>query len=730
MILELCPADARSKRKHLNSEVKRKRKYIIKCCGKNSCINPKTNQSILKMKRTSLSIYTVHITMDSSSEKVASQTELLPTEMTEDILQPNLSPKDDTVLSAPVNPNIPPGSELENVSQPNLIPENQTILSSDGPGEPPQLKNEVTGGLPNFYSQTTTTKARSDTSAQVFVQTNTPVQDNVVTKLPSTSQMIGVGTKPATSSTKAPQVFPSCTSPPCIKDNSLFNNDGSLRDASSYGFWVEMCGKQYLFGRNLLNWEQNVEKCCKIGMKPIDLNLPTDKICFDAMIVNGDYRSRLSRFYWTFGLRRSNVADLNFQWCSSGNNITSDAPNNFTGDGLCVLMDVSKIDNFVKLINKDCAALGIFSCQGRKIPQPCESPVCPAVACKKQDSLYEELPDNVSKYLANPSKHGIWIQNDTRVLMISYPNDSRTFVDSFAACCSVGLRLLSMHHQVMYSLLVDAFKNASITSGKFWTSATDEGCKKTFGFCSSKNLLREDARWAAGQPDLSIAEGSCLAVSPDALLHNELCTSKLRYVCQGRAPTGSLVNSVERECAQEYMLSTSEVKKLMNSTPDELREKCFLKCFGEGTGLFIDGKLAGDKIFAQFQNIALNDFEKLLDMSSTLDFCSNATKGMNPCDKASNILKCGQENSPDAFGELLNAVELSITESPIVLPLEKAICPEYECLIRTEERDLVAYKQNSSTVNVPFVFYGQLTFACNKKFLAFKSSTLVNSIIL
>jgi len=42
---------------------------------------------------------------------------------------------------------------------------------------------------------------------------------------------------------------------------------------------------------------------------------------------------------------------------------------------------------------------------------------------------------------------------------------------------------------------------------------------------------------------------------------------------------------VEKECSAAYNLTAAEVKAMMESFPVTLQEKCFLKCFGEGTDM-------------------------------------------------------------------------------------------------------------------------------------------------
>ncbi|XP_065334951.1 uncharacterized protein LOC135936163 [Cloeon dipterum] len=530
--------------------------------------------------------------------------------------------------------------------------------------------------------------------------------------------------------TKAPMVFPTCP-PSCNKEMSRFNLDGSLKDLGSYGFWVEMCGKLFLFGRRFVNWEQNVEECCKIGMTPIDLELATDVKCINSLIGDDDYRNRFSRYYWTFGLRKTEEVVSSYYWCSSGANITrnwgSGGEPNYVKNASenCVRMEFGRATNMLYLLDSNCGLVSGLSCQGPIIPKTCDSPVCPVYTCRKRDALFKTLADKATKVLIDPSKSGIWVTNDTRLFMISYPSDTKTFVESLAACCAVGLKLLSLHQEVMYSILVGAFNNASIRGEKFWTAATDQGCKKNFGFCSTNRLVRDNARWASEQPDLSTSNGTCLAVSSDGLLHDELCNTKMRYVCEGRAQIPSLLDAVERECAAEFKLTRSEVKALFNSTPDELREKCFLKCYGEGTGLFIDGNLAMDSIFAAFQRITFDDTKRLLDMYSAMDYCTNSSKGMDECDKCGSLLNCGQENSPEEFEEFVETVQLTITESPLILPPVKGVCPEYECIKKPDQVKLLATAKNftrfiGQAVVLPFVL--QLTVVCNKKFYVFATN--------
>jgi len=44
---------------------------------------------------------------------------------------------------------------------------------------------------------------------------------------------------------------------------------------------------------------------------------------------------------------------------------------------------------------------------------------------------------------------------------------------------------------------------------------------------------------------------------------------------------------VEIECGGTYNLTSEEIKKIMESIPETMQEKCFLKCFGDGTDMVL-----------------------------------------------------------------------------------------------------------------------------------------------
>jgi len=76
--------------------------------------------------------------------------------------------------------------------------------------------------------------------------------------------------------------------------------------------------------------------------------------------------------------------------------------------------------------------------------------------------------------------------------------------------------------------------NKSIPAGKYWTSASDEGCEKAFGWCTVNKLVWKGI-WAPGEPNNARGKENCVAVNLDtnkAELQDEDCTKEMLYVCE------------------------------------------------------------------------------------------------------------------------------------------------------------------------------------------------------
>jgi len=74
----------------------------------------------------------------------------------------------------------------------------------------------------------------------------------------------------------------------------------------------------------------------------------------------------------------------------------------------------------------------------------------------------------------------------------------------------------------------------SIPVDTYWTSASDEGCEKSFGWCAVNKLVRNGI-WASGQPDNAGGKENCLGVALDkakAEILDEDCTKLKPYICE------------------------------------------------------------------------------------------------------------------------------------------------------------------------------------------------------
>ncbi|XP_059491113.1 uncharacterized protein LOC132205819 [Neocloeon triangulifer] len=370
------------------------------------------------------------------------------------------------------------------------------------------------------------------------------------------------------------------------------------------------------------------------------------------------------------------------------------------------------------LEDRHCGALSALACQGPPTPKPpCESPTCPTIACTKKPQFFKMLPDGISTYLEYPKIHGIWGETDSRAFLFSFPNDTRNFQDSMSACCAIGLKLLSLYQSMTYDIVGSVFKQGSGDTSVFWTSGTDAGCEDYFGYCSTNRLAREESRWKENQPDNANGSENCLALeikSGVALLQDENCDKKFRYICEGRLKNGMEI--VKKECALTFNISDNEIDVMYNFSMFTPSEKCFLKCFGEGADLFVNGRLLEEKIFAQFNVLAAGDIDRLMDMYSTLNYCSNLTRGMDECDKISRMIKCGRDNSPDVVQSLISSLENSIAPAPLILPPTEAVCPTFKCVTMDYRKQAIDAVLNYSNNFKLLGDSGKVTFMCGKKF--------------
>ncbi|XP_065350764.1 uncharacterized protein LOC135946468 [Cloeon dipterum] len=453
-------------------------------------------------------------------------------------------------------------------------------------------------------------------------------------------------------------------------------------------------------------------------MEPISFENETNLECFKNMVSKWKYSSN----YWTSGLR---VSASEFSWCKKDGSIAVDKskltwaagqPDNVNNTENCVHLNVVKSNSSFYFSDRTCTDLQIFACQGPPTPAPaCSMPVCPNVTCVKNTAFYSTI--GTSQFLTKPEQHGSWLTINGRMYLYSFQDVKTTFSGAMAACCEIGMTLLSLEYDYKYKSVIAAIKNNVTSSDYFWTSGSDKGCESNYGYCTAKRLLRKEAIWASGQPDNADGNESAVAVyitDAKAQLFDFNEESKYRYVCEARdtskAKSGG--SAVRDECASIYNVSQAEIDTVLNNTNKlDLRLKCFLKCLGENSGLMVNGKFLENEVLAILENLAHGNLDDLQKNMGIMDDCGKASTGMDECDKAAQMIGCSNEKAPD----VLNGVIMAMDQS---MPMEKApIPPEPFCYNASECPGVPPHAQEIAVCTADCqTSYGLVKFCGKKKF--------------
>ncbi|CAB3384167.1 Hypothetical predicted protein [Cloeon dipterum] len=208
-------------RKQLQS--KSSRQIIIKCCGKNSCLNQLSKKRSRQNSTISSMRETPYVKKDISSTRQ----------------QPTSLKKSSQYESTDIFSETDAGS-----STTSSISTSQTEVSD-------KMENSTTVE-----------------SVEAVVQTDPP--DVAVVDNASPVTLIG------------PLAL--AYEHVCEKNLSLFDPDGHLLEAEDYGAWETTCGSLYLFGSKVLNWEENFNFCCSLGMLPLTVEDDWKRSCLQDFI--------------------------------------------------------------------------------------------------------------------------------------------------------------------------------------------------------------------------------------------------------------------------------------------------------------------------------------------------------------------------------------------------------------------------------------------------------------
>ncbi|XP_059476156.1 uncharacterized protein LOC132197103 isoform X2 [Neocloeon triangulifer] len=607
----------------LTAKSSHSRKNIINCCGLGTC----SGYSNRNENFTALKIATTKSSKGMSSK--ANTGKDLTTPINEETTEVGVSETTDSVVET-----TEPTKSLADLSGAPL--EVSITDSTLGTSTPSQQQNSTNNQISQLMSSTTESSTTTTTTAST--------------------------------TTKVPEIYPTCETN--IQSNSsLFNSDGSLNDPDGYGFWIQSCEQQILLGKKLVSWQENLMKCHQIGMESLLFDKPSKLECFSKSLNSFN----ITKTFWTSAFKEN---PSQVSWCSKDGSKGVEKSiilPEITDEQKCFQFNA----NNSQFSNKLCNDSSYFACQGPTTPAPaCSAPVCPNVTCVKNQTLF--TTDTNGQFLSKPLVHGTWYTYQGRQFLISFSNVTKTFKEAIQACCELGMSLLSLEYDYKYkSILATGKATASI--GNFWTSGSDIGCEGKYGYCTAKRLLRKEAIWMPGQPDNLGKSQHALAAYVNAthvLLSDFDENAKLRYICEARdssnASTGGA--AIRSECAMAYNVSQAEIDGLLDLKSIDLRIKCFMKCLGENSGLFVNGKFVDGQVLAILEKMASGNLDELKKNMNSKDECEQSTTGMDECDKAAQMIQCTKEKAPDVLNSVISAVDNQTPIEKVELP-PPAMCP-------------------------------------------------------
>ncbi|XP_059490837.1 uncharacterized protein LOC132205641 [Neocloeon triangulifer] len=568
---------------------------------------------------------------------------------------------------------------------------------------------------PTTDASTTEIASSPESSTSTFTTTTVTTPTTTITT-PTTTITTTTTTKPPT---KEELILGTCDTS-FIQDPTLMDTDGTLKDPEKYGFWVQSCGKQFLFGKSLATWRDNFIRCYKIGMEPVTFENAEKLECFSNLVSKWKYSSN----YWTSGLR---VNESDFSWCTKNGSFAVDRtklpwatgqPQNVNNSENCLHLNVTKATATFTFSDRLCTDPQIFACQGPPTPAPsCSSPVCPNITCAKNPNYYTS--SGSSQFLTLPNNHGRWFTYNGRTYVFGPVNKTETFFGAMQSCCEIGMTLLSLEYDYKYKSVIQAIKENTSMSDFFWTSGSDRGCESNFGYCVAKRLFRQEAIWASGQPDNAEGNESAVAVfitSSQAQLYDFNEEKKFRYICEARDTSKSKSGgtAVRDECASIYNVSQAEIDDLLNpTTKKDMRIKCFAKCLGENSGLMVNGKFLENEVLAILEKNSGGNLDELQKSMGVMDECGNSSSaaGMDECDKAAQMIKCSSEKAPDVLNGIITAMDQSMPIEQAALP-PVAVCPDpFACTVAPTYAQEVANCTGNCTTT-----YGFVRHLCGKKY--------------
>ncbi|CAB3381665.1 Hypothetical predicted protein [Cloeon dipterum] len=461
----------------------------------------------------------------------------------------------------------------------------------------------------------------------------------------------------------------SCSTLKCVKDASLLDASGNVKDGEKYGKWTSACGKNYLFTKKLGTWQQNLNFCCSLGLKPILLRNSTDMQCF-SNLTKSNWTLNLN--YWTAG--RAMGAWGRWAWCSGsqavpftdGINWAKGQPDNSNPEELCVHMQVDRNGTGAFLTDRNCSHKYVIACQGEAVPPKnanCTKPKCPT-ECKRNENLFT----NESK-MRDLFIHGSWNSMCGKEYLFS--KISTTWQDAWKYCCSVGMKLASVHEFDDFKCLakmVNRYPGAFYplqTNRDFWTSGTNLDCAGPHYWCSDgeKLNLGRFPNWKGGRLPSQVA-GNCIFINLSnvtvnaSVLGADACSAQKQFLCEV-LQTGNKSFQIKRGCQEMWDVSDLEIEEyIMNSSalqsPIKRNIMCYLRCCGIRGEVIKNGQLLTEHLIRDLEELTFEDPSLMQSSFDGYEKCSTIYD-IDECRMYSEMFYCGKKTDPSLTMALLDS---------------------------------------------------------------------------
>ncbi|CAB3381664.1 Hypothetical predicted protein [Cloeon dipterum] len=447
----------------------------------------------------------------------------------------------------------------------------------------------------------------------------------------------------------------SCSSLKCVKDASLVDASGNLKDSDKFGKWTSDCGTHFLFSKKLGTWQQNLNFCCSLGLEPIWFRNSTDMQCFSNLTKSN---WTLNWNYWTAG--RAMGAWGRWAWCSGskavpftdGINWAKGQPDNSNPEELCVHMQVDRNGTGAFLTDRNCSHKYVIACQGEVPPKNanCTKPKCPT-ECKRNENFF-----TTDSKLRDLFIHGSW--NSVCGKEYLFSKISTTWLDAWKYCCSVGMKLASVHEfddLKCLSKMVNRYPEAVYplqTNRDFWTSGTNLDCAGPHYWCSDgeKLNLGRLPNWKGGRLPSQVA-GNCIFINLSnvtvnaSVLGADACSAQKQFLCEV-LQTGNKSVQIKRSCQEMLEVSDQEIEEhIMNSSAlqSPIKRNLMIKY----------GQLLTEHVIRNLEELTFDDPPLMQSSFDGYEKCSSVYD-IDECRMYSEMFYCGKKTDPSLTMALLD----------------------------------------------------------------------------